>query len=182
MRCLNRVVDCDDSPSVTHSIPNTLFVRNTSMKHLLFAGKILFAAIAISSFSTPAAANTPVSQKPSCALGLIAKFENGNWLCRPLTLSAGQAADPTAHGLPQKPHCRLGLVAKWENGGWFCKELDIAQNPGRNPTENQSQKPTCAPGKLPKQENGQWKCETPDITSKPNTDATLLLPAVQKVR
>jgi hypothetical protein len=153
------------------------------MKHLFLASKILFAAIALSAVSsTPALAANPLGPKPNCTQGMIAKVENGHWVCRPLTLSAAQSADPTANGLPQKPRCRLGLVAQWENGGWFCKELPIATNSGNDPTRNQSQKPTCAPGKLPKLENGQWTCDTPDITSKPTTEATLLLPAVQKVR
>jgi hypothetical protein len=153
------------------------------MKHLFLASKMLFAAVALSAVSsTPALAANPLGPKPTCAVGMIAKVENGHWVCRPLSLTAAQSSDPTAHNLPQKPHCRLGLVAVWENGGWFCKELHLTQDPGRDPTRNQAQKPTCAPGKLPKFENGQWKCETPDITSKPHTEATLLLPAVQKVR
>ncbi|TAF99219.1 MAG: hypothetical protein EAZ30_14895 [Betaproteobacteria bacterium] len=153
------------------------------MKQLYLASKFLFAAIAFSAFaSTPAVAANPAGPKPTCPNGQIAKVENGQWVCRPLSLTAAQSADPTASGLPQKPSCRVGLVAQWENGGWVCKELAITQQAGKDPTANQAQKPKCTQGKLPKFENGQWKCEAPDITSKPSTESTLLLPAVQKVR
>jgi hypothetical protein len=148
-----------------------------------FALATVATAAALTSFApTSAVAANPLGPKPTCAIGMIAKVENGHWVCRPLSLTAAQSADPTANGLPQKPHCRLGLVAQWENGGWFCKELPIAPNSGNDPTRAQAQKPTCTQGKLPKFENGQWRCETPDIVSKPHTEATLLLPAVQKVR
>jgi hypothetical protein len=152
------------------------------MNKLFVATQIVAAFIAASIFAPTAQAANPLGPKPSCAHGMIAKVENNMWVCRPLTLTAAQQNDPTANGLPQKPHCRVGLIAVWENGSWFCKELTLTQDPGRNPTANQSQKPTCTQGKLPTMENGQWVCKTPDITSKPPTEATLLLPAVQKVR
>jgi hypothetical protein len=152
------------------------------MKKLFIAAQLMAAILAATSFTPSAGAANPAGQKPTCAPGLIAKVENGMWFCRPLTLTAAQQNDPTASGLPQKPRCRLGLVAQWEFGGWVCKELPIAPATVNDPTGNQAQKPTCAPGKLPKFENGQWLCKTPDITSKPTTEATLLLPAVQKAR
>jgi hypothetical protein len=150
------------------------------MNKLFFASQLVAAMIAASVFAPTVEAANPLGPKPNCVQGMIAKVENGHWVCRPLTLTAPQNADPTAANVAQKPHCRLGLVAKWENGGWFCKELHLTQDPGNDPTRSQQQKPTCTQGKLPKFENGQWTCKTPDITSKPKTEAGLLLPAVQK--
>lgn len=150
------------------------------MKKFFVVAQLMAAVLASSSFAPSVEANNGAGQKPTCAPGLIAKVENGMWVCRPLTLTAAQQNDPTASGLPQKPRCRIGLVAQWEFGGWVCKELPLAAAGANDPTRNQAQKPSCAPGKLPKFENGQWTCKTPDITAKPTTEPGLLLPAIQK--
>lgn len=150
------------------------------MKRLALLAQSVLAVIALGTQVTAAEAASPLGPKPHCTMGKIAKVENGQWVCRDLTITNAQPSDPTASNLPQKPHCRLGLVAKFENGAWSCKELTLTQDAGRDPTRNQAQKPNCTQGKLPKFENGQWTCKTPDFTSKPQTPEGLLLPAIQK--